>query len=362
MMPQHPSKPPHLDEDLPTVGLFGYYGKFNFGDDLMALLFMRQLLSRGHRTVIYGYTKPPIDNPHLSVTKSLDHLCEISDCIIVGGGGAFIPNSKNTDSSHEIGKLVERCEALGVSIACISVGGNGVPLDQIQPEARRRLAQNAELLVLRNRSEVDLFQKSGINAQFQNDVVWTTCPALGLEKEKNTTGRKTIAVNLYPSAEHKPVLNQLFESISQTSGGVDWVFLETHTFGPEWWQAYRPEVACSRFTTHQFKKIEPGLAFIQQCDVMITSRLHAGIAAMSYGKPCIALDAVPKTRLAFHSLGLSDFCWQSDQSDKLLSLDTPDGTNALEHTFNQFDRKAVSDDAMKNYELMLDWLASHSRS
>jgi polysaccharide pyruvyl transferase WcaK-like protein len=329
-----------------NVGLFGYYGRHNFGDDLMAAMFAKAVVDCGASCLVYGMSCDYGERYRVQTTDSVDKLIANSRVIVYGGGGALLPQPASHAFSQTIGRLVDECQRRSVPLACLSIGGNNLPLRAITPESRQRLAYYAAYMSLRNPQEASLLREVGLNAEFYHDVVWMTPLVFGRGQYAPRERRfNRIAVNLYPQHDFKDELDEVFASIADTSSTTNWFFVETHIFAPQYRQAYIPTVTCDRFQPYQFADVDDGLRFIPQCDLIITSRLHVGIVAMSLGIPCIALSPEPKTRSCFEQLGLSEYCWGMDEVVRLSDVDDREACRELASKFDELDVSALQQSA-----------------
>jgi hypothetical protein len=74
-----------------TVGLFGYYGRHNFGDDLMAMLFARAIQNCAAECLVFGWDAALARRYNVQATRALDEFVTRSDLVVYGGGGALLP-------------------------------------------------------------------------------------------------------------------------------------------------------------------------------------------------------------------------------------------------------------------------------
>jgi polysaccharide pyruvyl transferase WcaK-like protein len=339
-----------------TVGLFGYYGRHNFGDDLMATLFAREIHGCGAECVVFGWDANLGHRYGSETTRSLDEFVERSDLVIYGGGGALLPQSNNQPFSKLIGELVDECNRRSVPLACLSIGGAGLPLCDVTPATRRRLVDSAMAVTVRDPNEMLLLRDACVQAEFFEDVVWTAAAAFPcLHRSHSDAAVARIAVNLYPDASRRLQLDAAFAAISKQQGEAKWHFVESHTFPAEYRQAYAPTVPCDRFEAVQFQSVEEGLEILAGCDLVVTSRLHIGVAAMSFGIPCVALAPEPKTKNCFAHLGLLANLWSDAEVRRLVQLNEPAGRHAIAQSFERLDLATIRANAAKHFAC-LRWL------
>jgi polysaccharide pyruvyl transferase WcaK-like protein len=344
-----------------TVGLFGYYGRHNFGDDLMAALFARATRGCGAECLVFGGATIAGRPYGAQTTNNIDELVERSDLVVYGGGGALLPQSKDQPFSRLIGELVDACKFRSIPLACMSIGGAGLPLRDVTPPARRRLVESAAAVTVRDSNEALLLRDAGVRAEFFEDVVWTTAAAFPrLRRSRPGSSAVRIAVNLYPNDALRRQLDATFAALGSHAGEVQWRFVESHTFPAEYRQAYGPTLPSERFESVQFEGVEEGLEFLLGCDLVITSRLHIGVAAMSFGIPCVALAPEPKTKNCFAHLGLLANCWNEDSVQQLGRLDDAAERHVVVAAFDRLDRTAIQANAAGHFDRLRDFIVEYS--
>jgi polysaccharide pyruvyl transferase WcaK-like protein len=299
---------------------------------------------------VYGWDDDVGRRYGAQATRNLDEFVERSDLVIYGGGGVLLPQSKDQPFSKLIGELVDACQLRSVPLACLSIGGAGLPLGDVKPAARRRLVESAAAVTVRDPNEALLLRDAGVYAEFFEDVVWTAAAAFPrLRRSRSESGAVRIAVNLYPNDALRRQLDATFAALAAQPGEVQWRFVESHTFPAEYRQAYAPSLPSDRFESVQFRGVEEGLDFLVACDLVVTSRLHIGVAAMSFGIPCVALAPEPKTKNCFAHFALLANCWNEDGVQRLARLEEPAERHAVAATFERLDRTTIQASAARHF-------------
>jgi hypothetical protein len=115
----------------PVVGLVGFYGHGNFGDDLMALIFGLFLRRIGVSFSVYRFCPPCAARFSFSVVQSAEELLESADVLLWGGGGLLAPWPNLTYRvlyprvASECSRLIGAALRRGVTLLASSVGGDG---------------------------------------------------------------------------------------------------------------------------------------------------------------------------------------------------------------------------------------------
>jgi polysaccharide pyruvyl transferase WcaK-like protein len=344
-----------------TVGLFGYYGRHNFGDDLMAVLYARAIQDHDAECLVFGWDAELGDRYGVQTTRTLDEFVARSKLVVYGGGGALLPQPQSNPFSQLIGDLVDACQLKSVPLACLSIGGAGRPLRDVTPASRRRLVESATTVTVRDPNEALLLRDAGVRADFFDDVVWTTAAAFPHVRRSHADDNVVrIAVNLYPNDAFRRQLDASCNSVARRPGDVQWQFVESHTFSAEYRQAYFPASGSERFQSVQFQGVDHGLEFLSDCDMVVTSRLHIAVAAMSFGIPSVALAAEPKTKNCFAHLGLQANCWNDNGAERLARLAEPAERDAVAAAFEQLNRTAIQASAAGHLERLRQLLTGHA--
>ncbi len=340
-----------MDSSDCRIGLFGVYSARNFGDDLMAVIFGKSLQEMGVEFTIFGL--PTEYGPYgFSISTSLEEFVDTNDLIVYGGGGILQPKEKDSFLGHQLETLLYLCRQQSKPVFCFSIGGQGLPLDNIVPPARRHLVKQAEYVTLRLRADLPILDEAGTSGAHYEDVVWRTPSFFPRVSSNKAKGRPRIGINLYPhSVREKRLLPRIFFFLTRMRQDCDFVFLES-MFGADElygdYQAFYPSRMRSNCTYYKFHSVDDGVQCVQSFDLLITNRLHLGMVAMSYGIPSIALFPLPKTRLCYQELGLGDLCWNTGQFWKIYQLRSPEAQTELLRTFEHFDLETVRRNARQH--------------
>lgn len=299
------------------IGLIGFYGRGNFGDDLMSILIGRRVCELGHRCMVVGMQEVTARTYSLEAVPSPEALGDDLDAIIVGGGAilahppVWASHSLDTYLHGAIGDLetvITRCRNQGVPLLAVSIGGDGTPAERLMP-FQRRLIETASFATVRNLEDIALFRAFGKGATWHPDIVLDTgrmfppplCPA---------RLRKTVGIDLYlrPLFAHGALyVPSLIKIIAHVRRDVDFVFIDTTSRQKAAFRAVRPPRCVSNTRSYQFGSLEEDLSLIAKLDLVISNRLHLGVAALSYGVPFISLMGQAKTRFFMKQTGLADF-------------------------------------------------------
>lgn len=238
---------------------------------------------------------------------------------VIGGGGMLCPRDASHAFSQELGRFIEACAVAQTSFAALSVGGDGLPIHDITPESRRKLAEQAAPLYVRNPQDLSACQQANIEAKLCHDVVWST--SLILPRKLRVESRQTprIGINLYPDPKLDKQLSEAFKTWLSAYPHVEFCFIDSHFRPPEQFNAFRPPVDGANVKIRSVADVEQGIDAVLDLDLnlVISDRLHFGMTAMSYGVPTLGFASREKARLAFEHVGLGELCWATERLKQL---------------------------------------------
>jgi polysaccharide pyruvyl transferase WcaK-like protein len=295
------------------VALFGYYSYGNLGDNLMAYLLSRHVKSLGHAPVVFTKSPQFMTGWDVELCSDVISLVNQSDVIIFGGGGVLIPrkslSAQQKDFNEDLGAAVKVAIAKDIPRIGISLGGAGKPLDQIVPAERQELVRSLEYVSLRNSEDLQLLGQAGIDGAFHNDIVWTTADQVPVSLARST-GRRRIGLNLYLTQSRRyKLLRNILQFVVRLRPDLDFVFLDIHP-GPDGsFNAFAPERMPKNCIRKTLLDIEEACREAASLDLLITTRLHLGVMAMSYGGTTIAYAAQEKTRMLYKRIGREKLFW-----------------------------------------------------
>jgi len=340
-----------------TVGIFGYYSYRNLGDNLMAYLLSKQIRNTGHVPLVFSKFADNMQDWGVELVSDVKEFVEQADLVIFGGGGLLIPrkslSGEGADFNEDLHDVLEMVEANGTPLYGISLGGGGKPLSQIVPEERRRLIRSLNYLTLRNREDMQLLEQAGIKGEFLDDLVWTTAKSFPLTPPASN-GRRRIGINLYLGRSRRfKVLRKIIEMAVRLRSDMDFVFFDIHPGRNDEFKAYSPDRLPRNCERRQLVDMEDACRQAASLDLLLTTRLHLGVMAMSYGVTTIAYAGQEKTRLLYNRIGRGELFWRSGkifnfiklfffpgQLDKTLERQTAIDDAIIDNASSHYDRLA----------------------
>jgi hypothetical protein len=316
------------------VGVFGWYRYGNFGDDVMAIMIARHLRSRGHEPVVYQLPDRFAQSEEFESSPDVAAFVDSIEACVLGGGGHFC-NFKNPQAfDDEISELAERARSRAVPIFGVSLGGDGIGADVTLPPGRLALLSSPMLkgMTLRLSADRPLADAFNIPAQVFDDIVflspdyWPATPVP--EKERSLI--------LMQGVGSKKVIGALVQTYSVCSRRRRAQIVQTiHAGGPgkesTKFKSFIDDVV-------PYQDIENYAALVSQASFVISTKLHLGIFAMSYGCTFLSYRGLPKVRAQLAEMGMSG--QYLDGPDLANALTTLSSTKSLSQSTAEFAAKA----------------------
>jgi polysaccharide pyruvyl transferase WcaK-like protein len=311
----------------PKVGLVGFYGHGNFGDELMAVIIARYLANIGVPFSVYRLCPPYAQKYNLPVAHSAEELLEDARVLLWGGGGLLVPWSRlaYTALFPKAGTQFERLISMALRrkmrLLGTSVGGDGTSPRQLIPAYKQRFAESAEYLTVRNPQDLQLLKQFGLKGEFFPDIVWQTGKWFPLRREK--TGRMRIGMDIYASnllRQNAAYLIPSLLAVTRARRDCEFVFIDTTNRTIKPYRGLGLVIRGVNIRTHQFHEMENDLELLGSLDLLVSTRLHAPMICLQCGVPALSLFAEKKTILMFRNLGLERLCYGKGRVGEFLAL------------------------------------------
>jgi polysaccharide pyruvyl transferase WcaK-like protein len=295
------------------IAIIGYYGHNNLGDELnlfeMLKLIQEQypladitVFSGGLSCLYYdvGYNLVLADR--MTLSKYRDTL-NTFDLVIIGGGGLVFLGANYFDFLQEGLKVPYIFSRVGIDNRVVS------PLVTSQLKA---ILSKAYDVTVRTNFDRDLSIKHlGIDCNVVPEAIWNYNAqpfplAFG--------GKKILAsINAY-GAKFSPQIKEALSS-AKISNSVFTVSMQDTSKDFYFNILSTPD---KRVILPESVSLHKKASFIASMDLVITSRLHTGLMAISHGIPAIMLKSTPKVKFLLQELGLSEFFVDKDITAPLI--------------------------------------------
>lgn len=315
-----------------TVALWGYYKYGNYGDDLLAVLFGRYLQTLGVRPVIYGLDEHIAEAHVLETTRDLDALLDQADLCVIGGGG-HLSQVDLPELEQDFADLMRLAEKHRRAVIPISIGGDGQGTDITLSQWQRRFFTGHlyDFATVRLKSDLAFFQALGKKILHYPDIFLAAPRFFGLGKTAHPNGKINVGVNL--NRRFRRYFKTLGKAAKKNKNLCFHFFSTTLNRDDE-----LPDLTPSEnIVLHPYE--EPLALFNEMCslDLMVTSKLHSGMSAISVGIPFLSVNGKPKSREFLKSVGCDAFVYHDEnhaRKDIRKKISDPDQIEKIRREYN----------------------------
>ncbi len=306
---------------MKKILIWGYYTRGNFGDDAMAVMIAESVLGWGWNPIILS------PSPYFDPVPGAEICSSLADCgdiqaVVIGGGGLMnevsllrrIWNLRKEPfraDLTEIDNLNAWLEAHSHKILPISIGGSGKKFGK---EKAKLLGRNALPGTVRLKSDIEVLSSLGISGYTHfPDILWKIPDAFGIT-ESPPSREISIGFNIKKKHASKRFLDRVAQlagkHLTSPSNVTSHVNRERYSYESEFDGV--PTIAYDG-------DIRRFLRQLGSLSVVVSSKLHVGLAAMSLGVPFVSYKGPAKTRAALHEIGLDRYiCDSEDQLFRML--------------------------------------------
>ncbi len=305
------------------VGIIGHYGFNNLGDELN-LREMLRLIERQRPGTDVTVHSPALWHcfagvPYRltgasSVRGQLEAQLDSYDALVVGGGGLI----------HLGHFFFDYLEAARTPVVFCRVGIDDREVAAAACDRHKRLLSRAASFTVRTEGDRALAERHlGLSPEVVPDPIW----CCRFDPYPMPRGRPPVAVSInVHGARHidavRAALHHLPRPARECTVSMEDTTIDTYY-----------NVAA---TNHGNRLVIPdslGLdgkaAVLAAADLVVTSRLHAALLAMSHGVPAMMLASTPKVRFLAEQLGVPDWHYAhgitSAEMERLMSLKQVEG-------------------------------------
>jgi polysaccharide pyruvyl transferase WcaK-like protein len=309
------------------VALAGYYGRGNFGDDLMAVLFGFMLRRVGADFTIYRLDRNHAGRFGFDTADSARSLLESAQLLLWGGGGLLVSWSPILHDllfpgiSSEYAAIVETAQRLHRRFCALSVGGSGDSPPFLTPSYKQAFLSHAEYVSVRNPQDLALLQRNGVRGDCYPDVVWQTADHFPATPRKRGTAR--IGIDLYFSnlgRRHALHILPMLWRITRIRRDCEFICMDSTNANSRPYRGLGMLIRGRNVRRYQFCDLNADLEFLSSLDLLVSSRLHTLMVCLGYGVPALSVFGERKTTLMMHNLGLSGCVLEHGKMNDLFSL------------------------------------------
>ena len=316
------------------VAIWGSYCYGNYGDDVMALLFAKVLKNLDVTPYVYRLDKSLADKYSVKTTNSLDELFQDARFCIIGGGGLLTGrtqkrNTKKNKSSFDLvaekNNDFHNLHLMSSNYNCpvfpISVGGDGRGADTPLASSVSEFWQgfNCKISTVRLKEDIALVNELGKEAIYYPDVLWTTSDFWNIPLSSKSNDKIHVGINI-PKSLKNSVLAFSIKAITKIRKDIVFHFIRTMLPNSPRDYELLPNINSSYIKHHVYKDPQSTLEFLNSLDLIVSSKLHVGLTALSLGIPFISFNGAGKTQTFLKSVNADFAIYSSQERLKLLKL------------------------------------------
>ncbi len=305
-----------------AIYLWGFYNCGNFGDDLMFLIYANHYKNKGFKILTNCENKSLLGSEATMLAECvpIEKVQHALDFIIIGGGCLFKKVEKLRLFRSRQARMFEReikslrvtAESKGYAIHILSVGSDDNKLDELS-KSRLALLNSPQVKSIKFRLKRDV-KRLNINRSAQ--VSWE--PDVLLDRSMlpfriadHTAERSLppkIGINLH-SIKHRKAAQQIKQFCIDNK--LNYKFLKSVQ------SCYRQYEYIDETPFLTISPSESSLRELAEFDVIISNKLHIGIAGISLGVPFISYTPQGKTAAQMQELGIETYCFKKGQFESL---------------------------------------------
>ena len=342
---------------MKKVAIWGSYEHGNYGDDLMAVIFANHLKNMGIRPVVYRLNNKVAEQYSIDTTDNIDDL--FSDCAfaILGGGGMLVTDSLLRRTFSKVSRSFEKdfkdlyqaLKKYGTSFFPISIGGNGYLEESFKLASYRNKVFKSDCCkkgTLRLESDAHWGKRLDIDFTCVPDVLLSTAKQFP-DIEKKQSDKLVVGVNLVGDC-CQPFVDKL-EKFAKQQDKIEFVYINTHLDGYGHNYELTPSSGSNKLvrTFQHNQSFERTLELLSSLDLLISSKLHLGLTALTFQTPFVSFCGKSKTESFLSDVSVAKTTFK--EKDEQLLLDMVQ--NVDEICFDElFDRNKIQEFSRKSME------------
>ncbi len=306
------------------VAIWGSYKHGNFGDDLMAVLFARRAAAAGADPVVLELDPALARRVGIERASSVDELLDGADLCLMGGGAMLESGvlrwgarAYSRDLEADLVKLWRGARGR-LPIHALSIGGSGRTTPWRLSPAKALLYRSGvvERATVRLPDDVEVLSRCGVPTEHHPDVL------LRADRWFRGAGdprgeRLRVGVNL--NRRTGGALASAVVDRARTRDDLEVVFFHSHLPGHgQDYELLPPQEG--RISHHHYEDPDETTAALAALDLLVSSKLHLGVTALSFGVPFLSYAGKAKTAAFLRSIDAGHHRFVPGDEARLLAV------------------------------------------
>lgn len=328
------------------IAIWGSCNYGNYGDDIMVLMFARFIKEHGATPVTYRLDSRLAKIYDVKTVSTLEELVKEAKFTLIAGGSWLEKKQfkeENFGFEKDFIDLLSTLEKYNCPLYSFSIGGDGHEDPSILTKSRLSLFSSDVYKggSVRLPEDVKLLKTLGKEVKLFPDIV-LSLPKFWAPKT-DTKSEKGLKIGLQLSSNGI----KIFKTIDLISWVYPNQYYSINSHLPNYGLDYElkfPELT-SKKQNFQYEDPQTFIDFISSLDILISSKLHTTVTAISYGVPILLLGGLNKTKNFLKSIHAENSITEAKTINKYLLMNTP-----IKESNKNFDWDLIQRQQMESYQ------------
>jgi polysaccharide pyruvyl transferase WcaK-like protein len=326
------------------IAIWGSYNYGNFGDDLMAVMLSKYLTTLGAEPVVYRLDNHLASLFHIKNTFSIDDLLKDARFCIIGGGN-FLEAHPFLETDWR--EFLESVDLYSVPVHMVSVGGDGLGSSSALTYYQWKFLESPHLKesTVRLPRDVDILSQAKKKAEYHPDIVFLT-EKFWLKDEiyvnSPSKGKSTVRVGInLPKSREVSALSRYLSLIGYLRG-IEFYFISSHLPNYSLTYEFLPRSQSPAIKIFTYTNPDEMIEFISSLNLLVSSKLHLGVTALSRNVPFYSFGGAPKTKAFLHEIGCDHAISVASKSQFIYLLKLLSSKKNISDLIKKFDFERIN--------------------
>lgn len=343
------------------IAVWGSYQWGNFGDDLMAAMIALFLKSHGFSPIVYRLHPSIASVYDIETTQNLQEALARSSALIIGGGNFLGSVPLVDDDWIEL----DECLAIhNIPVHFTSIGGDGFESPHLCPSAYRVLSSNRVLSgTVRLKTDLPAFRSINPSIDklcFNHDIVLGASSFFPATDYASKSQYCIYNIGYSSGAKVLDLLTLSLQAIGKPAAKFASTHLDCLTSDSNYKNLCYEYTSLKASNNIRYNNIQSFVDLISSAYFVVSSKLHLGVTAMSYGVPFISINGARKTIACMDQIGLHDAAFSCSLRNPFklpkLFLEGTLSAKAVKQHEKLASISHARDDSNGHWEMLLEFL------